>query len=275
MKKTPILFAFIFFLVFSANLIIAAENTSVEYDIKYEESTELKKDTELSGTIYVKERLSVPKGVTLTIKPGTVLKFENPGLCDDGNVDYSVIVEGKIIAKGTSEEPIIFTSASNKEASAFGEVYITESKDSLFQNCSFQYSHWGLHVHDSDVTVRNCEFLDSFGGIRFKGDKLIITGNEFINNNTSLRFWQASPDITKNKFKNVDTAIFIREKSNDPLIAENIFEGIKDYFIKLGELQQKDITISSSDFGNVKQDYIKERIYDKKDDEYLGKVILK
>jgi hypothetical protein len=270
------IFQILFILVFLPLLFIfTAESIAQEYDIRFDEQTKLKKDTELSGTVYVKERLSVPKGVTLTIMPGTIIRFENPGLCDDGNVDHSIMVEGDIIAAGTREKPIIFTSVSNKEMSAFGEIYITESQNSLIENCRFRYSHWALHIHDSDITVKGCEFKDSFGGIRFKGDKITITGNEFINNDTSLRFWQANPKITKNKFKDVNTAIFIREKAKDPLIAENTFKGVKDYFIKLGELQQKDITVLDNDFGTVSTNEIDEKIFDKKHDEYLGKVLIK
>ena len=249
--------------------------TASDYDFRYDDKTHINKDTLLSGRVYIKDSISVGKGVTLTIKPGTIIECENPGLCDDGNVNYSIMVEGTIVAKGTKEEPIIFTSASEKKPSAFGEIFISESENSLFKNCTFQFSHWGLHVHDSNVTVKNCVFENTFGGIRFKGDKLIILNNQFINNNTSLRFWQAAPDITSNTFKDVDTAIFIREKVKGPIIQSNKFIGVKSYFVKLGELQEEEITIIGSDFSTMDQHDIDSKIFDNKDEDYIGKVLIR
>jgi hypothetical protein len=270
MKKTILSVILLLLFIFTVK-----DSASKEYNIRFDEQTELTKDTEFSGSVYIKEKISVPKGITLTIKPGTVIEFENPGLCDDGNVDYSIVVEGGIFALGTGESPITFTSASSKEASAFGEVYINESEDSRFENCRFLYSHWALHIHDSNVTVKNCQFKDTFGGIRFKGDKITAIGNEFINNDTSLRFWMASPEISENSFKDVSTAIFIREKVKDPVINKNTFSGVKDYFIKFGELQEDDITIYDNDFGADNKSEISGKIYDKEDEDYLGTVFIK
>jgi parallel beta-helix repeat protein len=245
-----------------------------EYDLKFDEQTELKKDTTFSGTVYIKDNVSVPKGVTLTIKPGTVIKCENPGLCDDGNVNFSLSVEGTIIAIGTKDNPITFTSASKKEISSFGEIYLNESEGSAFENCTFQYSHWGLHIHDSKISIRNCTFKNTFGGIRFKGD-LSAIGNQFINNDTSLRFWMGSPEITDNSFKDVGTAIFLREKVKGPVIRGNNFIGVKDYFIKLGEMQDADINIYDNNFGKADKKDLSNKLYDKEDDEYLGRIIIK
>ena len=52
-------------------------------------------------TYYVNDNIGVSKGVTLTIEPGTRLEF-----ADNKKLNCS----GKLVAKGTSENPIIFTS---------------------------------------------------------------------------------------------------------------------------------------------------------------------
>ena len=256
---------------------ITAPLHAEDYTTRYDEETHLKNDTELSGTVYIKETLHVPKGITLIVAPGTVIRCEHPDFCDDGNVNFSIEVEGNIIAQGTPENPITFTSASDKYAyaSGFGEIYITESEYAVFDNVKFLYSHWGLHVHDSNVTVMNCEFKDVFGGIRFKGDKLIIKNSSFINNDTSLRFWQSAPEVTGNTFTNVKTALFIREKVVGPAIKRNDFSGVTDYCIKLGELQDMDITIHENNFGEISDDAIADKIFDHADEDYIGKVIIK
>ncbi len=246
-----------------------------DYDFYYEGQASLTKDTEFFGAVYIKEKLRVPKGVTLTIRAGTVIRFGHPGLSDDGNVDSSIIVEGRISAVGTRAAPIVFTSAQARQKSAFGEIYLSEAKDSTFEFCNFLYSHWGLHVHESNVTVRNCLFKETFGGIRFKGDTVTAINNEFVNSDVSFRFWQASPVIVDNRFVDVTTAIFAREQVKAPVITGNTFRGTKDYYIKLGELQEDDITLTGSDFGTTDKKEISAKIFDKEDEDYIGRVIIK
>lgn len=264
-----------FFIVLFLLLLITFRAVAADYDIRFDEDTTLKVDTSLSGSVYIKYKLRVPKGVTLTIKPGTVLKFERPGFCDDGNVDPSITVEGKIIAIGDKENPIIFTSAQKNERSAFGEVYIPNASDSTFEYCNFKYAHWALHVHDSNVTVKNCTVEESFGGIRFKGDKIIAEGNAFINNEISFRFWQGAPEIRNNTFKDVATAIFIREKVTGAVIQGNSFINIRDYYFKMGESQTDDVTVTGNSFGDADKEVVDGKIFDKEDDEYLGRVVIK
>lgn len=279
MTRNVLLLKKYFTILFIPLLLVCSADTlhAKDYDKVYEEEASLKKDTEFSGTVLIKETLYVPKGVTLSIAPGTKVVFGYPGICDDGNVNFSIEVEGSIVASGTKEEPIIFTSIPVKKRmkkSSFGEIYIVESEFSLFENVKFQYSHWGLHIHDSKVTVRHCEFKDVFGGIRFKGD-VIIDNNDFINSDVALRFWMGSPEIKNNRFSKVGTAIFMREKVVSPVIRDNVFSSATDYFIKLGELQSEDITVTGSDFGTSAMDMIQEKIFDHGDEDYLGKVIIK
>lgn len=63
------------------------------------------KDTTLSGVAYIKGFVYVKEGVTLTIEPGTVVK---------GILGYrsSLVIErgGKLMAEGTAQNPIVFTS---------------------------------------------------------------------------------------------------------------------------------------------------------------------
>eukprot|EP01113_Clastostelium_recurvatum_P036897 TRINITY_DN5338_c0_g1_i2.p1 TRINITY_DN5338_c0_g1~~TRINITY_DN5338_c0_g1_i2.p1 ORF type:complete len:1156 (+),score=293.78 TRINITY_DN5338_c0_g1_i2:372-3470(+) len=56
-----------------------------------------------NGTVLISAPVTVPLNVTLVILPGTVVKFA-PGV--------SLIINGTIVARGLSDNPIIFTSAS-------------------------------------------------------------------------------------------------------------------------------------------------------------------
>lgn len=80
----------------------------------------------------VTQSIAIPKGVTLTIKPGTVLKFkEKVGLNN----------EGKIVANGTPDSLIVFTKADLVGNLNLNRFYITSSSEDTLSY---------LSIHDLD-----------------------------------------------------------------------------------------------------------------------------
>ena len=67
------------------------------------------KDTTWSGTVILSGQSVVRRGVTLTILPGTTIKFAWTDEEKDDVGDGELTVEGRLIAKGTKEQPILFT----------------------------------------------------------------------------------------------------------------------------------------------------------------------
>lgn len=87
----------------------------------------------------VTKSIAIPKGVTLTIKPGAVLKFKK---------SVGLRNEGRLIAKGTPDSMIVFTAADHLENARIGEFrfnYDTISyislQDMLFDHNAFQYGY--------------------------------------------------------------------------------------------------------------------------------------
>ncbi len=60
-------------------------------------------DMLLSGDVLIVKPLVVPEDVTLTIDPGTVVRFEKTK-----SGDNRIVVKGKLIAAGTGAKPIRF-----------------------------------------------------------------------------------------------------------------------------------------------------------------------
>jgi hypothetical protein len=73
-----------------------------------------KKNETWRGEMRIRGSVVVPKGARLTILPGTVVRFERIDVDDDGIGDSELYVEGTLIAEGTVEHPILFTSAEKR-----------------------------------------------------------------------------------------------------------------------------------------------------------------
>jgi hypothetical protein len=83
-------------------------------------------------TIY--EEASVNNGVTLTIEPGTVVQFER--------VFDGFYVDGTLVARGTSLNPILFTSDDVVKQPGQWRVFdfrSTASANSILENCIIEY----------------------------------------------------------------------------------------------------------------------------------------
>ncbi len=134
-----------------------------------------------SGEVVITGDVIVPRGVTLTIQPGTVIRF--PALNDDqyGGNDISrseMIVRGSLIAVGTEENPIVFSSASSSPAPGDwgGIQVVTDEADGTVRlsHATIEYASVGLAVsarfYYSSVTIDHCSIQYNLGdGINISG----------------------------------------------------------------------------------------------------------
>jgi len=157
-------------------------------------------DTEVSGLItedttwtlnnspYVLvDKVGVDYQVILTVEPGVQVK-------SNAGPFYYIKVMGKIIAQGTSSNPIIFTALVNNPSNSgwggFEFVLNGENKQSwegsLFEWCEFSWLQFGIRsieiYNQSEnpiLVVRNCKFLNiSRNGISFE-ENCLIENNYF------------------------------------------------------------------------------------------------
>lgn len=102
--------------------------------------------------------VTLEAGATLRIQPGVLLHFppRSAGF---------VVKDGAIVAKGTPDRPIVFTSAS--QAPAPGDypfaVQFTEgtSRSSIFEHARFEYAATSLRVGSGTVEVTNSEIRNN------------------------------------------------------------------------------------------------------------------
>nr|HPR16874.1 hypothetical protein [Candidatus Cloacimonadota bacterium] len=148
----------------------------------------------------------VDDDVTLTILPGTEVKFAATELVeyDDfskfihyngSNEGKMLWVDGKVIAEGTEDEPIIFTRIQDSLYYHWGVIYLRENADRcVFKYCDFSYSArmmilvgilpvGAISIYNEENIIENCNFYDNFGGVfmQFYPQQIIIKNCDFFN----------------------------------------------------------------------------------------------
>jgi len=124
-------------------------------------------------------------GSTLTLTPGTTIKFNSNTSMHFGSYNY-----GKLVANGTTEAPITFTSAAPyPSAGDWGSLDFGEKAmaGSILNNCIISYGSDGdygmVNVEYTDnVTITNSDFSYSSGhGIYIYNSNVTMSGNTFSN----------------------------------------------------------------------------------------------
>jgi len=278
------------------------------------------KDTTWSGVIVIDGDIYIPPGVTLTIEPGTVIKFKRIDENSDQNMfaidspyypEAELIIRGKLIAKGTPAQQIVFTSAEAiPRAADWGAINFLGSEGNIVEYAKILCAYNGVHAHGSAVTVSHCEFAKNGVGISFKKEeekpdapwygqpsRLIISHNRFINNKGGIGFRNSITEITHNEIRdNKFFGIWPKEDSKAiiryneitgnkkglylyqarglTLEYNNIYDN-REYDIAIAEAQDFPIDARNNWFGTINQDKIAEMLFDKNDDPELSEIIFK
>ncbi|KAF0217381.1 MAG: hypothetical protein FD174_3347 [Geobacteraceae bacterium] len=248
------------------------------------------RDTVWQGNILIKGVVSVKRGATLTIKPGTVIKFSRIDQDDNGFGDGEILVEGRMVARGTGEKRIIFTSAEERpQINDWSYVqFIAAETDNVIEYCQFEWAYSGVMVHYSNVKISDSVFTNNNRGLHFNTANLLVEHNNFVNNKVGIRFmrFEGNISVKNNVVRNNDVGVlFVRQhinavdfmkldKSVEPphFFNNNIFENFK-YNVSLGDGQNQDINISNNWWGEDKKEKIEKTIYDNEDDNELSRVV--
>ncbi len=178
-----------FNIFFMFSLIFVFSLSSIEVGGHLTENTTWSPD---NNPYLVTSVVYVESGVTLTIMPGTIIKF-NDALFNYINNDefwYNngeeplvkyIKCYGKIVAEGTEQDSIIFTRMHDIDNYHWGTIYLTPSSDlSVFKHCHFEYSAFigismmeqpegALVVDNGFLKAENCSFIDNIVAIKIEG----------------------------------------------------------------------------------------------------------
>lgn len=238
-----------------------------------QETLIITQDTTWSGKLEVRQVVLIKKGVCLTIAPGSEIVFS--GMKTEAGDAHTIQggglkVEGKIVAAGTKDKPIIFTGR-EKYRGWWGNIYLTYSRDNVFTYCVFEYANYAIHAHFSSLTISHSLFENNYEGCRLGYSQALIENCVFrLNESRGINFRAGKHNIRNNSIVGNRVGIFIYEKGNQSTIASNNIFNNAEYDLQLGDFHKEDVKVSNNYWGK-KIDFDK-RIYDKKDDENLGKV---
>ncbi len=199
-----------------------------------------------SGVIHITSDIIFPPWTTLTILPGTKILFEkNPDIPDTpwtkyaddfitkhndptGRVGYNQShfdIYAKIIARGTAEAPIIFTSAQVKPEYADWDQLVLRG-GSVLDHVDVSYAHNGINVDGDNATITNSRSRDSLWSCID-----IFSFNNRVENNEVYHCWHQAigykgngPNLIKNNFLH-DAQLGINcENGANPTIENNHLE---------------------------------------------------
>lgn len=200
--------------------------------------------------------------VTLTIGPGSNIVFaEGAGLKVSGS---------RIIAKGRSDNRILFTSASKDPERLWGEVLLEQASGSIFSYCDFEYASWAVHSHFSALKVSKSTFMKNDGGMRFRSGPVDIRESVFTENRIGMRAFMANAVISDNIIFNNETGIFVREKGGGLKINNNNIYSNTSYNIRVGDFDIEDVEARGNWWGTVDP---AETIFDGRREPGIGRVI--
>lgn len=184
-----------------------------------------------SGTIRVTGDVTIAPFKTLTIEPGTRIVFDKLRLLDgtewtkyadayikdhndptgrEGYGDAHFHIFGKILARGTKDQPILFTSAQTEPEYADWDQLILLGGSEL-EYTDVSYAHNGVNVNGKNVRVANSRIHDSLWSCVD-----IFAPNATIEHNEIFHCWHQAVGVKK-----VGATLIQNNTIHDALLAVN------------------------------------------------------
>jgi len=246
-------------------------------------------DTVWQGEIHVSGVISVKRGATLTIRPGTVVKFKRIDRDKNKVGDGEIMVEGRLVAKGTSANRILFTSAEeNPKVNDWSYVqFISSDPDNIIEYCQFEYAYAGMMIHYANVKISDTLFHKNRRGMHFTSTDMPVDHCSFVDNEIGVYFvrFEGKVRFTNNEIANNEIGVqFVKQHINlvdfdrinqgnePPLFEGNNIHNNRKYNFSLGLDQDRDIDVRGNWWGTKERKTVAEMIYDHNSDPTLGTI---
>lgn len=200
--------------------------------LHYQGETSIFKDTVWEGEVLIDGILTVAMGTTLEIRPGTVVRFTRFDSNSDQIGERELFIQGRLLALGTAEKPIVFTSAEqNPQVGDWGAVNMMMSEDqpNLIEHSLFEYAYRGFHAHFSNAELRHSRFRFNQRGAQFQESNVLVEDCEFESNFNGLQFRDSTVKLVRSKVTNNNwgvRAVYVNLQLEDSVISGNRINGV-------------------------------------------------
>jgi parallel beta-helix repeat protein len=186
----------------------------------------------------------VDNGTTLTIEADVTVKFD--GL-------YSLIVNGTLIAIGTTNQPILFTSNQSIPAKGDWHRVRLHGKNNTMDYCEISYGNYPLYImgNNTNNIISNCKVFDNTGdGIYLKEttNNTIYNATVSLSSSNGITLLISEYNIINASFISQNNAfgIYLRSSMNNTIestnVSNNLGGGI-ELGLSSGNIQIKMVTV--------------------------------
>jgi outer membrane protein assembly factor BamB len=235
----------------------------------------ISEDTVWSGKVLIDGTVTVAKGATLTISPGTEIAFVRRDADADGLGDAVLAVEGRLLALGTRQDPIRFHSAAeNPQPGDWLEIRADFSREVRLRYCEIRDSAYTLHAHFTRGVVEDCTIRYNIDGCRLGQSKFTFRNNLIeYNQGKGINFRNSTVEAHHNILRYNGSGIFLFENDRDFNIHHNNFYGNLDS-LRLGDFYTGDVSVRDNWWGSADLEIARARIYDRSKDPEIGRVTI-
>lgn len=169
-------------------------------------------DLVLRGTVLVRGSLVVLPQATLRIEPGTVVRFTTA----DGSAQLPrIVVQGRIVATGTAQQPIVLGPAFNEPAAGDwgGVVLLNSEKKNSLDHCRIEGAQTALEAHFSRVSGRGLVILRSQTGVALFDSEAVVQGSAVSRCDTGYRLSDSDLDLKESTIRENRVGVEVQRSS--------------------------------------------------------------
>ncbi|PLY01684.1 MAG: hypothetical protein C0624_09910 [Desulfuromonas sp.] len=177
----------------------------------------ISRDTRWSGEVTLSGPVQVDKGARLTIAAGSTVRAELP--------NSKLLVLGKLVVAGSSQQPVRFETVSGWE----GIEFIEAEQGSEIRHADFNGAHQAVSLIAASPRIVESEFRNCKIALRLLREATpLIENNRFIDNEIGVdNEMRSAPTIRGNRFEKHSVSAIVASNSARGLIEDNRFDNNK------------------------------------------------
>jgi len=232
--------------------------------------TTFTRDQTWSGQVLIRGKVRLANGASLTLLPGTDVRFERVDADRDGLGDAAIEIErGDLIAVGTPLAPIRLRSAETRpQPGDWLELKVDFSRRVELRWCEIRDSAHGLHAHFSRGVVTDSILRDNIDGTRFGQGRYTVRRSLVLHNRgKGINFRNSQVVLENNLLVGNHAGLFIFETDRPLTVAGNNFLA-NDSHVRLGDFFTGEIALGRNWFSGG--DRLGTLLYDRGEDPAIG-----